>query len=57
MVLGHQGLDNGLSTLGQAFPVVVSEDCVLLKCSKAFFDEHIWKETLVSSMEVKLNHV
>ena len=55
MVLGHHSLDNGLSSLGQAFPTVVSTNCVLLRCNKQFFETHIWQKSLNLSMEVKLN--
>lgn len=54
MVLGHPTLDGGLSSLGQAFPTVVTKDCVLLRCNKQFFDSQIWPKTLNSHLEVRL---
>lgn len=55
MVLGHHSLDNGLSSLGQAFPTVTSLKCVLLRCNKQYFDKHLWKYTLNTELEVKLS--
>ena len=37
MVIGHDTLDKGLSRLGQAFPVVTSEQCDLVRVNKVFF--------------------
>lgn len=54
MVLGHKTLDCGLSSLGQAFPIVASNKCVLLKCNRQYFDKKIWKRTLDTQMEVKM---
>ena len=54
MVLGHKTLDRGLSSLGQAFPIVASNKCVLLKCNRQYFDKKIWKRTLDTQLEVKM---
>ena len=56
-VIGHDTLDTGISQMGQVFSIVISQRCLLLKTSQAYFDDHIWKRTLNTTMEVKIRHL
>jgi hypothetical protein len=53
-VIGYRDLDNGISMMGQAFPVVISDICVLLKVKKDIFENQIWAKTKNYKTEVKI---
>jgi len=40
--------------MGQAFPVVISDICVLLKVKKDIFENQIWAKTKNYKTEVKI---
>jgi len=44
-VIGHDTLDGGMSIMGQVFPIVASQKCVLLQVDKEVFENKIWKRT------------
>ena len=44
-VLGHRGLDNGVSLMGQVFPVVTSTHAVIIRVLIPYFDSMIWPKT------------